>query len=164
MKKLKVLIAGTDSVFCDLQRIALESWGCDVIAVADGKQACAAMLTSNVDICILDWNLAKMTGLEACRWMRSVNLKTQPYVILLTEKEHPEHIRDAYLAGANDFATKPINLENLHFTVTTYAQKLSQTSVLPQELSQMDPLELYRRDLAFPVKSVHHAKAQRRLA
>src|ERR1700756_3829578 len=97
MKKLKVLIAGSGPVFCDLQRVARESWGLNGTAVADGKQACSAILANNVDLCTLDWHLAKMTGLEACRWMRTVNLKMQPYIILLTENEHPEHVRDAYL-------------------------------------------------------------------
>ncbi|HZU33593.1 MAG TPA: response regulator [Candidatus Angelobacter sp.] len=164
MKKLKVLIAGTDSVFCDLKKIAIELWQCDVIAVPDGKQACAAMLNNHVDICILDWNLAKMTGLEACRWMRLVNLQTQPYILMLTEKDCPEQVHEAYLAGANDYLSKPFSLESLHFSIMAHAQKLSQMAMLPQELTQIDPLELYRRDLAFPVKSVRNAKSQQRMA
>ena len=66
MRKLKILIGGSESVFRDLRGAAREFWGFEVIEIADGKQACAALRTQHVDICILDWDLSKMTGLAAC--------------------------------------------------------------------------------------------------
>ena len=145
MKKLKVLIAGAGPV-CDL-KAAAHQWGCEVIVASDGKQACAALLAGHVDLCILDWDLPKMTGLAACHWIRSVELKTQPYVVLLTEKNHPEQIQAAYLAGANDFIAQPFKLEDLRFLVLSFAQRVSQQEVLSHNLINMDPLELYRHDL-----------------
>lgn len=146
MRKLKVLIGGAESV-CDLRIAAREYWGCEVILAADGKQACAALLAGHVDLCVLDWDLPKMTGLAACHWVRSVELKAQPYIVLLTEKNRSEQVQAAYLAGANDFIAKPFNLEDLHFLISAFAQKVSQQDVLSHELINMDPLELYRRDL-----------------
>jgi DNA-binding response OmpR family regulator len=145
MKKLKVLIGGAEPV-CDL-KIAAREWGCEVIVASHGKQACAALLTGHVDLCILDWDLPKMTGLAACHWIRSVELKAQPYVVLLTEKSRPEQVQAAYLAGANDFIAKPFNLEDLHFLISAFAQRISQQEVLSHELINVDPLERYRRDL-----------------
>jgi DNA-binding response OmpR family regulator len=118
-----------------------------VIVASDGKQACAALLAARVDLCILDWDLPKMTGLAACHWIRSVELKTQPHVVLLTEKNHPEQIQAAYLAGANDFIAKPFKAEDLRFLVLGFAQRVSQQDVLSHDLINMDPLERYRRDL-----------------
>jgi DNA-binding response OmpR family regulator len=147
MRKLKVLIGGADSVFCQAKKALLEYWGFDVIAASDGKQACAALLAHHVDLCILDWDLPRMTGIAACRWIRSVNLKAQPYIVLLMEKNHPDQIKAAYLAGANDFIAKPFNLEDLHFLVSMFAQRIMQEDVVSHQLSHIDPLELYRRDL-----------------
>jgi len=145
MKKLKVLIACAEPVR-DL-KIATREWGCEVIVASDGKQACAALLAGHVDLCILDWDLPKMTGLAACHWIRSVELKTQPYVVLLTEKNRPQQIQAAYLAGANDFIAQPFKLEDLRFLVLGFAQRVSQQEVLSRDLINMDPLERYRRDL-----------------
>lgn len=150
MRKLKVLIGGAESVFCDVRKAAQEFWGCDVVVAPDGKQACAALLACHVDLCILDWDLPKMTGLAACRWIRSVDLKTQPYIVLLTEKAHPEQNHAAYLGGADDFISKPFNLEDLHFLVSAFAQKISQQEIGYDELTHVDPLELYRRDRTAP--------------
>ncbi len=150
MRKLRVLIGGAESVFCDLRRAAREFWGFEVMEIADGKQACAALRTEHVDICILDWDLPKMSGLAACHWIRCVELKTQPYIVLLTEKGRPEQIQAAYTAGANDFLAKPFNAEDLHFLVSTFAQKISGLDRTSRELTHIDPLELYRRDLPAP--------------
>jgi DNA-binding response OmpR family regulator len=148
MKKLKVLLGGEESLFCDLKKAAREFWALDVVSAADGKQACAALLSCRVDLCILDCDLPRMSGLEVCRCVRSVNLITQPHVVLLTSKDRPEQVRAAYQAGADDFIDKPFNLEVVHFLVSAFAHKLSQDPVSRQELSNLDPLEQYRLDLA----------------
>jgi DNA-binding response OmpR family regulator len=146
MRKLNVLIGATGSI-CDLGDAARNDWGCNVVLVADGKQACAALLAGHVDLCILDWDLPRMTGLAACQWIRSVELNAQPHIVLLTDKKHPEQVQAAYLAGANDFLEKPFNLEDLHFLVSSVSQKICQQD-LPSPDVILDPLELYRRDLA----------------
>jgi len=146
VRKLKVLVGGAETVFCSAKKAALEFWGCDVTVVTDGKQACAALSSAHVDLCILDWDLPKMTGLGTCRWIRSVN-KKQPHIVLLTEKADREQIQAAYLAGANDFMAKPLNLEDLHFLISEFAQRVWQQELSSRQLTHVDPLELYRRDL-----------------
>ena len=152
MKKLRVLIASAAAGFGDVRKTALEHWGFDVTMVPDGKQACATLMPGQIDLCILDWELPKMSGLAACQWIRSVDLKTYPYIVLMTEKGRSEQVQAAYRAGANDYLNNPFNLEDLHFLVTTFAQKISQRDVVSTELTHVDPLEMYRRDLA-PAKT-----------
>ena len=147
MRKLKVLIASAGSVFGDVRMAALKHWGFDVAVATDGKQACATLVSTQVDLCILDWDLPKMSGLAACKWTRSVDLKVQPYIVLMTDKNRPEQVQAAYMAGANDYLANPFNLEDLHFLVSTFAQRVSQKDFVSRELTTIDPLELYRRDL-----------------
>lgn len=143
MKKPRILLGGNESL-----KNAMELWGFDVTAVADGKQACSAVYTQQFDLCLLDWDLPKMTGLEACGWIRSVNLPTQPYVVLVTHSGKPEEVHAAYLAGANDFIAGPFKLEDLHFLVSAFTHKISRTRVAFQNRGFLDPLEQYRRDLS----------------
>jgi CheY-like chemotaxis protein len=95
MKRLRILLGGVTPLFGDLRKTALDSWGFDIHSVADGKQACSALFAGQSDLCILDWDMPKMSGLQACHWIRSVSLKWQPYVILVTHKDQPEQVRDA---------------------------------------------------------------------
>jgi two-component system, cell cycle response regulator len=148
MKKLRVLLAGNESI-TNIGSV-MASWGFEGLAVADGKQACSAVRTGRFDLCLLDWDMPRMSGLEACCWIRSVNLAVQPYVVLVTHQ--PEKVRAAYLAGADDFIASPIKMEDLHFLVSAFAQKFSKTHITYQEIGRLDPLEQYRRDLSLSTR------------
>jgi DNA-binding response OmpR family regulator len=157
MAKLRVLIAEDDSLSRNLLKASLNYWGCDVVAVSDGGEACQALQAGPYDLCILDWDMPRMTGLELCQWIRFADLNKQPHILLLTAKNDPERIRSAYRAGANDFLTKPYRIEDLRTRITVLAQKASHVQSMHRELCRMDPLECYRQDLAY------HAKSQSRI-
>jgi sigma-B regulation protein RsbU (phosphoserine phosphatase) len=118
MRKLKVLIGSAGSVFCDITKAALELWGCAVTVIPDGKQMCATLLSSQVDICFLDWDLPKMSGPETCKWIRAVEAKKQPYIVLVTERNRVEQVRAAYIAGANDLSCQPVQFGRTSFPGT----------------------------------------------
>jgi two-component system chemotaxis response regulator CheY len=146
MKKLRVLLGGGESIR-NLKGV-MESWGFDVMAVADGRQACTAAYKNGFDLCLLDWDMPKMSGLEVCGWIRSVNLPAQPYVVLITHQGRPQQVQAAYIAGADDFIARPVNLENLHFLVSAVANRSSKTQTFYRDVCCLDPLEQYRRDLS----------------
>src|SRR5262249_25998171 len=152
MKKLKILLGAAASG--SALESALASWGFDVVTVPDGKQACSAIRTGRFDLCLLDWDMPRMSGLEACCWIRSVNLSPQPHVVLITRNNRPEQIQAAYLAGANDYLTLPFNLEELHFLVSAFALRLSKLDCACNDFQHLDPLDQYRRDLA-PSARIH---------
>ncbi len=146
MKNLRVLLGGAESTR-NLKGV-MQSWDLDVVTVADGKQACAAALRGRFDLCLLDWDLPEMSGLEVCAWIRSVNLLVQPYVVMATHPERLQQVQAAYIAGADDYIAKPVNLENLHFLLSAFAHRSSKTHVAYQDVRHLDPLEQYRRDLS----------------
>lgn len=148
MRKLKVLIGGAGSVFRDVTKAGLEHSNCEITVVPDGKQACAILLSRQVDLCILDWDLPKMSGIATCKWIRAVEARKQPYIVLMTERNREEQIHAAYTAGANDYLASPFTLEELRSLVLAFARKISQQDTVSCELTQIDPLELYRRDLS----------------
>lgn len=158
MKRLRVLIAEEESVSRNLLTSSLSYWGCDVVTVQNGEQARTALQAGNIDVCILNCDLSKMDGLEICQWMRLAELKAEPYVILLAnERDWPEKIRSAYLAGAHDFLTKPFRLEDVRDRISAIASKILKVRSMHRELGRMDPLECYRMDLAFQSKALSRA-------
>lgn len=150
MEKLSVLLGGAGSI-CNLSD-AVGSWGFNVVAVTDGKQACGVLRASQCDMAILDWELPRVCGLDVCRWLRSVDVSTRPHMVLVTDGDNAEQIHEAYLAGADDYLPKPFNLENLHFVISAFAQKRRQNDDVLENLASFDPLEFYRRDLPASVR------------
>jgi DNA-binding response OmpR family regulator len=157
MKRLTILIAEDDL----LSRMVLErsvvQWGYQLASAPDGVTARELLLTRQIDICIMDWDMPGLSGVELCRWMHAGNLRCAPYVVLITGKDQPEDIQAGYEAGADDYLTKPCDLKYLRRRLATIAEKLHrQDAGLEQArrearqeagLAALSPLDLYLADL-----------------
>lgn len=132
---------------------SLSYWGCDVVTVHSANEAYTALQAGNVDVCILNWEISGLNALEMCHWIRQADLKQNPHIIVLTAKSSRENVRAAYLAGANDYLTKPLRVEDMRTRISAIADKVSQLSSLHFALGRLDPLECYRMDLASHAKT-----------
>lgn len=156
MKPFTVLVAEDDL----LSRMVLErsvvQWGYQLVSAADGESAQNLLKTRTVDLCLMDWDMPKMTGLDICKWLRNSGVSA-PYVILITSRDQPEDIQAGYEAGADDYITKPCDLKYLRRRIATVAEKLQrQEAWLEQARNQerrqdgiagLSPLDVYLSDL-----------------
>ncbi|HMC31879.1 MAG TPA: response regulator [Candidatus Angelobacter sp.] len=157
MKALTILVAEDDL----LSRMVLErsvvQWGYQLVSAADGEAARELLQTHNVDVCIMDWEMPRLSGVEVCQWLRSSNLKTAPYVILITSKDQPQDIQAGYEAGADDYITKPCDLKYLRRRIATVAEKLQRQDAWTEyarsqereeiSIAGLNPLDIYLSDL-----------------
>ena len=157
MKKLRVIVADEEPLSRNILKSSLSYWGCDVVTVHSANEAYTALQAGNVDVCILNWEISGLNALQMCQWIRQADLKQDPHIIVLTETNSRENVRAAYLAGANDYLTKPLRVEDMRSRISTIANKLSEVNSLHWALGRLDPLECYRMDLA------SHAKAYNRV-
>jgi len=153
MKPLTILVAEDDL----LSRMVLErsvvQWGHHLLSAVDGEKAHQLLETHVVDVCIMDWEMPGLSGIELCKWLRSYG-KNTPYVILVTSKDQPEDIQSGYEAGADDYLIKPYDLKYLRRRISTVAEKKQcQQALLDQAREQtgvaaLTPLDLYVSDLS----------------
>ena len=157
MKALSILVAEDDL----LSRMVLErsvvQWGYQLISAADGEAARELLQTRNIDVCIIDWEMPKLSGVELCRWLRSSSFSPTPYIILVTGKDAPQDIQAGYEAGADDYITKPCDLKYLRRRIGTVAEKLQRQEAWlgagadvarePVSVAGLSPLDIYLSDL-----------------
>jgi phosphoserine phosphatase RsbU/P len=157
MKTLTILVAEDDL----LTRMTLErsvvQWGYQLISAADGENARELLRTRTIDVCLLDWDLPKLNGIELCQWLRTQTTSHAPYVVLITGTEQPEEIQRGYEAGANDYVTRPCDLKYLRRRISAVADKLNRqelrldkTEIADGEqrsVAGMSPLDIYLSDL-----------------
>lgn len=148
MSKLRVLVAGDSDLLNSVLKTSMVRWGYEVIAVEDGEQACLALCVGNIDLCILGTDLPKVSGLDVCKFIRQTDIKTQPFVIVITQTVSAESMRAAYRAGANDFLTTPLSLQDVKSRISGIAGRLYQLESQAMAFHRLDPIERYRRDLA----------------
>lgn len=110
---MRILIADDDPVSSKLLERTLIRLGHEVVVMADGPQAVTALLAPDGPrMAILDWMMPGADGLAVCRVIRQ---RPAPYIylILLTARDRREDLVAGLDSGADDFLTKPFDLDEL---------------------------------------------------
>ena len=107
--------AEDDKAIAEAVREYLAGRGCRVTVFAEAEALKRALQIRRPDVVILDWNLPKGSvkeqGDEICRWIRA-RWKELP-VLFLTVREEPADMLAGFRSGADDYVTKPFDLEVL---------------------------------------------------
>jgi DNA-binding response OmpR family regulator len=144
--KLKVLVADDDPLSLALLHAQLTTWGYEPVLAEDGEQAQTLLRSNGFPICILDWMMPGMTGLDLCAWIKA-SLDPAPHVIMLTSRSAPEDMYAGYEAGADDYMTKPLDRQELRARLGHLARKLKREDADAEKIAQMNPVDLYRQDI-----------------
>jgi two-component system, cell cycle response regulator len=111
---MKILIAEDDSMSRKLLQKTLEKAGYEVIAVENGRLAQEELTRKDGPrMALLDWEMPEADGPTVCRAVRGIKDKSYVYMIFLTSKESNEDKVAGLQAGADDYLTKPFNVEEL---------------------------------------------------
>jgi two-component system, cell cycle response regulator len=114
-----VLIAEDDAMFRRILVNWLEKWNYQVTAAEDGAKAWSILQSSDApQMVILDWMMPGMDGIELCRRIRSEQGRYR-YLLLLTAKDEKHDVVTGLNAGADDYLTKPFEVEELRARVRT---------------------------------------------
>ncbi len=104
-------------------RFNLELEGHDVHVLHDGDQAREVLIARKepYDLLILDWMLPGLSGLDLCRGLRKHGLLMP--VIMLTARDQSAHKIEGLMVGADDYVTKPFNIEELLARIETQLRR-----------------------------------------
>ena len=111
---MRILIAQEDELSRNLLRTTLSYWGHEVIVTPDGTQAWEELQKAGAPrMAIVDKTLSGLDGLEICRQVRRRADELYVYLFLVTAKGHEQEVTEGLQAGADDFLTKPIDVDEL---------------------------------------------------
>lgn len=108
---MRILLVEDDELLGDGIRAGLTQYQYTVDWVKNGLAAWSALQTEYFDLVVLDLGLPKLSGEEVLTKMRSKNISIP--VIILTAKDAISNRVKGFDDGADDYITKPFNLEEL---------------------------------------------------
>ena len=108
---MRILLVEDDELLGDGIYRSLQQYKYIVDWIKNGEAAAQALRTEDFGLVILDWSLPRMSGLEVLKGARAKNIKTP--IVILTARDSTEDRVTALDQGADDYITKPFELEEL---------------------------------------------------
>jgi PleD family two-component response regulator len=129
MANERVLIVDDEPDIANLLRVYFKSRKYEVLVAARGSEALETCRRQNPQLIILDINLPDMDGFDVCRALRE-NLRTSHIpIIFLTQRDQRSDKIVGLELGADDYITKPFDIQELHLRVQNSLRRASYESL-----------------------------------
>jgi DNA-binding response OmpR family regulator len=127
--KSKILVVEDDLDVAEMLNAYFRVQGYEVFTVNWGEDGVRACQTINPDLVVLDIRLPDIDGYEVARRLR-VDRRTQDVpIIFLTEKRERVDRLQGLEIGADDYITKPFDVQELRLRVRNALRRASQGSL-----------------------------------
>ncbi len=129
MSKGRILVVEDDLDISQMLRLYFDSQGYEVLTVMRGNDALEMCRKKQPNVVVLDIMLPDMDGYDVCRELRG-NLRTShiPIIFLTQKDERSDKIAGLEL-GADDYITKPFDIEELKLRVQGAMRRAEATSL-----------------------------------
>lgn len=117
MKKNKILVVEDEKAINDLIAMSLKKDGFEIEQVFDGHEAVKKINENQYLLVVLDWMLPHVSGLEILEKVKDIKTKNGFGVLMVTAKSQPEDIVMGLDSGADDYISKPFDLNVLRARV-----------------------------------------------
>jgi len=108
---MRILLVEDEKNIRDLVKMNLELEGYEVVATGEGKEAIKFFNGQHFDLLLLDVMLPEVSGFQICEQVRLTNMEVP--IIFLTAKDAAADRIAGLRKGADDYLTKPFNLQEL---------------------------------------------------
>jgi CheY-like chemotaxis protein len=140
---IKILAVDDDPFIRELFPSIFEMVDVTDIQTADGGASALQMIAqadTPFDCLILDVDMPHMDGIELCGRIRTLPTYRDKPVLMLTAKTDAVSIENAFVAGANDYISKPFNLKDIYNRIRV-AERLLKAS---QSVKRVDPCNIVK--------------------
>ncbi|HEY3474279.1 MAG TPA: response regulator [Anaerolineales bacterium] len=127
--KSKILIVEDDLDIAEMLNAYFRVQGYEVFTVNWGEDGVRAAQTVLPDLMILDIRLPDIDGYEVARRVRTDRRTSDIPIIFLTEKRERVDRLQGFEVGADDYITKPFDVQELRLRVRNALKRVSQESL-----------------------------------
>jgi len=124
---MRILLVEDEEQIRKLMKMNLELEGYEVVSVDNGRKAIDIIEGQHFDLIILDVMLPEVDGFQICQKVRLNNTKVG--IIIVSAKDTSQDRISGLKYGADDYLTKPFNLEELLLRVSNLLKRSTEESV-----------------------------------
>jgi CheY-like chemotaxis protein len=116
----RILIVEDTKTIVMVEKMMLAGKGYTIDTASDGEEGLKKARELMPDLILADIMMPNMDGIEMCRRLKSDPALADIPVVMVTTKGEPEKVEKAFLAGCQDYLTKPIDKLELVKKVEKY--------------------------------------------
>ncbi len=131
----KLLVVEDETITSDMLRRYFEIVGYEVLNALTGAEAVKQAIEHQPEVIILDINLPDINGYEVCKKLRSEQATKHIPIIFLTRKDDRRDRLTGLELGADDFLTKPFDIEELRLRVHNIIGRMGGTALVDARTS-----------------------------
>ncbi|PHS59045.1 MAG: DNA-binding response regulator [Sulfurimonas sp.] len=124
--KEQILIVDDDNDILELLEYSLNSVGYDTLGFLSTKNVRQVLLEEKIDLILMDRNLPDIEGSLYIEMLRSKDINTP--VIFISAKDSIEDIKDGLIKGADDYITKPFDMQELILRIKAVLKRYNNES------------------------------------
>jgi DNA-binding response OmpR family regulator len=123
MKTKKILVVDDEVDLVETLRFPLEMEGFQVLVSYNGEDALNQARKENPDLVLLDVMLPKLDGYKVCRLLKFDERYKHIPILMLTAKTQEKDKLTGVETGADEYITKPFDIDQLMEKVKAYLNK-----------------------------------------
>jgi DNA-binding response OmpR family regulator len=120
MEKKKILVVDDEVDLVKTIQVYLELGGYKVLASYNGEDALNQARKENPDLILLDIMLPKLDGYKVCRLLKFDEKYKHIPILMMTAKTQEKDKLMGKETGANEYITKPFDMEELTEMIKAY--------------------------------------------
>jgi two-component system OmpR family response regulator len=97
-----------------------------ILLANNGTEAIDILMTKHIDLLITDVTMPKMDGFQLLKTIRQDGMKLP--VLILTAKQSFLDKQTGFVFGTDDYMTKPVNFDELHWRIDALLRRANITS------------------------------------
>lgn len=117
---MHIVLVEDDEVIRETTQLALERFGYTVTGFEDGRDGYEFIASQGADVVLLDLMLPTMNGASITRAIRE---RSNVPIIVISARSEPIDIVQALEAGADDYLTKPFDMQVLNARIRTVVRR-----------------------------------------
>ena len=110
---LKIIAVDDEPEILKVLKAMVEPLGCEVLMVADSRDALRLIETEKFDGVVVDVQMPHVDGFELTRCIRNSRLNRHVPIVMLTGLDDADTMRKGFNAGASFFLGKPFTRERI---------------------------------------------------
>jgi diguanylate cyclase (GGDEF)-like protein len=125
----RILIADDDPYIRQLLELALSDNGYEVVSASDGYELVRLAQDREPSLILVDLAMPRMDGYEAIRQLRNDTRTAHVPMLILTARTNAKDIVTGFETGADDYISKPFDINELLARVKSHLRRSAQRPV-----------------------------------